>query len=530
VGYGSSPRRILAICLAVVPLLGGPARAQNLGERIEAVMRSSPATERASWGVEVFDPAVNEILFASSGDRLFLPASNVKLFTTALALTRLGPDYRFVTQVRASAAPDASGRIAGDLILVGGGDPLLSARQTPYKKGPVTGNPLQAIEELADQVAARGVRRIDGDILGDDTRYTWEPHPEGWTGDDTTWDFAAPVSALVVNDGAIALTLRAKQPGQPPEIALAPPLEWFSIDNRVRTGAGLETKVSLERLAGSRQVRLWGTQASGSETKLSLAVDDPAAYAAQALDDALERRGIAIRGRALARHCYANQQDCQALPAAPGIELARRESPPLLEALRTIDKASLNVHSEAVLREVGRSANRAAGGLRYGYLRPTGCTPDSQETFTHCQLNSAAGTSEAGLREMRTFLTGIGIEPGAYNLADASGLSRYNLVTPDALVKLLAYMYRSPYREQCISLLPQGGEDGTLENRFSGSPAAHRIRAKTGSIEHSMALSGYADSRTRGTLVFSILVNDFIAPAVEKRALIDKIALIIAGE
>jgi D-alanyl-D-alanine carboxypeptidase/D-alanyl-D-alanine-endopeptidase (penicillin-binding protein 4) len=462
-------------------------------------MRSSPAAERASWGIEVFDPAANEILFALSGNRLFLPASNVKLFTTALALTRLGPDYRFATLVRASAAPDASGRIAGDLILIGGGDPLLSARQTPYKKGPVTGNPLQAIEELADQVAARGVRRIDGDILGDDTRYAWEPHPEGWTSDDAAWDFAAPVSALVVNDGAIALTLRAKQPGQPPEIALAPPLEWFSIDSRVRTGAGLETKVLLERLAGSRQVRLWGTLASGSETKLSLAVDDPAAYAAQALQDALERRGIAIRGRALARHCYANQQDCQALPADPGIKLARRESPPLLEALRIIDKASLNVHAEAVLREVGR-------------------------------LNSATGTSEAGLREMGTFLTGIGIEPGAYNLADASGLSRYNLVTPDALVKLLAYMYRSPYREQWISLLPLGGEDGTLENRFSGSPAAHRIHAKTGSIEHAMALSGYANSRTRGTLVFSILVNDFVAPAADKRALIDKIALIVAGE
>lgn len=492
-------RLILVRCWAIAALLCGPAGAQSLGERIEAVVRSSPAAERASWGIEVFDPATNKALFALNGDRLLLPASNVKLFTTALALSRLGPDYRFATRILASAAPDTSGRIAGDLILVGGGDAILSARSTPYKKGPTNGNPLRAVEELADKVAAYGVHRIDGDVIGDDTRYFWQPQLDGWTVDDAAWDFGAVPGALVVNDGIVTFTLRAGKAGHSPQVTVSPPLEWFSIDNRVHTGVG-ETKVQIERLAGSRQVRLWGRLAPGSETKLSFALDDPAEYAALALKDALERRGIYVRGHAVARHCYLNRESCEFLPAAQtGVEIARRESPALIEILRIIDKASLNVHAEALLREIGRA-------------------------------KSGIGTREAGLSEMRAFLTEIGIEGGAWSLADASGLSRYDLVTPDALVKLLAHMYRSPFRDQWLSLLPHGGEDGTLENRFAGSSAASHIRAKTGSLEHTAALSGYADTRTRGTLIFSIMVNDFLAPSEEKRALVDKIALLIASE
>ncbi len=472
-----------------------------LGRRIKAALRSSPAGARAFWGIEVADPGRGTVLYQLNAERLFVPASNAKLFTTALALVRLGPDYRFETTIRAMEAADRSGRIAGDLTLVGGGDPMLSARAAPYRKGPVTGEPLQAIEALADQVAARGVRRVDGDVIGDDTAYVWEPYPEGWTTDDVLWDWGAPVSALTVNDNVITITLRATEPGRPPAISLSPALEYYSIDNRVRVGQGFETKVNVERLTGSRELRLGGTLGAGAETTLAVAIDDPAAYAAGALKGALERRGVTIRGRAVARHRFENEVgdllagEGPPAPAA-GVELARRVSPPLWELLQIIDKASVNLHAELMLCEVGR-------------------------------VRRGIGSREAGLEEMKAFLGEAGLDPSAYFFADGSGLSRYDLVTPEAVVDLLRHMYLSEHREQWLSLLPQGGEDGTLADRFSGQPAARRIHAKTGSEEHALALSGYAESKTHGMLVFSILANNFNAPAAEMRALADKIALLL---
>jgi D-alanyl-D-alanine carboxypeptidase/D-alanyl-D-alanine-endopeptidase (penicillin-binding protein 4) len=473
------------------------APAQPLRERIEAVLESSPAAQRAFWGIQLVDLDSGATLFQSNPNRLFVPASNTKLFTTALALMRLGPDYRFHTSIRAAAAPDTSGRIAGELRLVGGGDPMLSARAVPYQKGPALGDPLQAIDALAEQVFSSGVRRIDGDIVGDDTAYVWAPYPEGWVQDDTVWDFGAPVSALAVNDNVFSLALRANgSTRRTPALSLSPALEYYFIDNRVRTGPGLENKVYVDRLPGSRQLRLWGTMSSdpASSTSLLLAIDDPALYAACALAGALTRRGIAISGRPVALHRFANQTE--APPAPTGLGLARRDSPPLIELLRIIDKVSQNLHAEMVLREVAR-------------------------------VRKGTGSREAGLEEAGAFYSEIGLADTQYRFLDGSGLSPGGLVAPAAVVKLLGAMYRSQYRDVWISLLPLGGEDGTLATRFEGSSEARRIHAKTGTLSHVAALSGYADSRSRGWLAFSILVNNFNAPGAEIRALIDKIALLL---
>jgi D-alanyl-D-alanine carboxypeptidase/D-alanyl-D-alanine-endopeptidase (penicillin-binding protein 4) len=197
----------------------------------------------------------------------------------------------------------------------------------------------------------------------------------------------------------------------------------------------------------------------------------------------------------VARHRYANQE---APPAsADGVELARRTSPPLVEALRVTDKVSQNLHAEMMLREVAR-------------------------------VCKGKGSRETGLEVMRAFLSEAGIEDSEYNFADGSGLSQLGLVTPGALVKLLRYMYASPHREAWVSLLPVGGEDGTLSTRFKGNREGRRIHAKTGSLTHVAALAGYAESKTRGVVAFSILANNFNAPSSEIRAVIDKIALMLA--
>jgi len=475
----------LLVCLALA------AAAQPLPERIAKILEG-PVARRAFWGIQVLDPERGETLAEVHPRHFFLPASNTKLFTTALALVRLGPDYRFRTRVLAAEKPDAQGRLRGDLHLIGGGDPTLSNRIYPYVKGPKAGNPLQGIEELADQVYQAGVRRVEGDIIGDDTAYVWEPYPDGWALDDALWEYGAPVSALTVNDNVIQVQLRAGSEDEPVSVRLFPSLDYYLLDTRIRVQAGAG-RVWVERLPGSYHLRLWGSLAPKQQQSISLAIVDPALFAARAFRDALRLRGITVTGRAVARHRYANDK---AAAPAEGIELAWRQSPPLLEILRVIDKVSQNLHAEIVLREVGR------------VLR-------------------GEGSREAGLAEMAALLDEIGIARTECRLLDGSGLSRLNLVTPAAIVRLLEFMHRSPHREAWMSLLPIGGEDGTLSARFGGAPTARRIRAKTGTLSLSNALSGYAESG-RGVLAFAIMANNALAPAAEVRAVIDKIALLLA--
>jgi D-alanyl-D-alanine carboxypeptidase/D-alanyl-D-alanine-endopeptidase (penicillin-binding protein 4) len=220
-------------------------------------------------------------------------------------------------------------------------------------------------------------------------------------------------------------------------------------------------------------------------------VDDPALFAATALLDALAKLGVAVSGRATVRHRQAEDLSLEGI----GVELARHESLPLIEALRVIDKESQNLHAEMMLREVARN-------------------------------QSGIGTRTAGLEEMELFLAEVGISTKEYNFTDGSGLSRLTLVTPATITKLLAYMYGSKHREDWVSLLPVAAEDGTLKKRFlaSGGGAIH---AKTGSLSHVTALSGYMLPSPGRAYAFSIVVNNFNGPSSEVRTVLDKIAVLV---
>ena len=228
-----------------------------------------------------------------------------------------------------------------------------------------------------------------------------------------------------------------------------------------------------------------------------LGVADPARYAAAAFRQALEERGVVVGGGAIARHLYRDEPaDLKQAPSAaelPGVELARRISAPLVEDLRITDKVSQNLHAEMALRAVGR-ARRNVGSI------------------------------EAGLEELRAFLAEAGIDAASWNINDGSGLARLNLVTPSAVVKLLRFMMASPARDAWLSLLPVAGRDGTLSDRFGGdSPAAGRVYAKTGTVAHVSALSGYAKRPDGSWIAFSILANNYNGPASEIRGVMDSI-------
>jgi serine-type D-Ala-D-Ala carboxypeptidase/endopeptidase (penicillin-binding protein 4) len=453
----------------------------DLEHRIDALVDATGPAARGFVGIHVVELDSGKTVYQRNSDKLFMPASNMKLVTSALALLRLGPDYRFTTQVVREAS--------GDVTLVGSGDPSLSGRVFPYKKGAGPHPALFAIEDLADQMVANGLRSVAGDVVGDDRLYPWAPYAPSWTQDDALREFGAPVSALTINENTLSLTIRGgANAGDDTEIAVDPAIEYYAIDNRLVTvGRGSEPKIRMSRAAGTRQVLLWGSIPAGAAVTETVAIDDPAYYAACALYDALLRRGVAIRGRPVARHRLVSED----YDAPTGTVLASRQSPPMTALLQVMDKVSQNLYAELMLREVGR--------------------------FSRHQ-----GTREAGIEEMDAMMHEIKAERDDWKLEDGSGLSRNVMITPRAFTRLLAYLNASKYRDAWLSLLPVGGEDGTLSRRLSGGSG---IRAKTGSLSRALALSGYADSKTRGRLAFSILVNDFSAPQNEVRAWIDKIAM-----
>lgn len=481
-----------ALALSLAPL-----HAASLNERIAAIVAAAPTSVRGAVGVHVVDLASGKPVYARNSEQLFLPASNMKLFTAALALTRLGPNTRFETRLLREPG--------GALVLQGGGDPSISGRVYPFSATAPSLPTLQAIDELAEQAVAAGLTRVDGDIIGDDQRYPWSPYPESWTADDSVHDYGAPVSALTLNDNFVTIAIRpGTRTGDLARIEIDPAFEYFIIDNRVATGT--KDDLSVTRIPGSRQIVLSGSiNARTSVWRELVAVDDPALFAAHAMYDALLRRGVAVRGRPVARHRVGTDyvpdegkvlaSHVLASHVLASHVLASRQSPPLSDLLQAMMKVSQNLHAEMFLREVGLARQQQA-------------------------------TVNAGLREMQAMLTEFRIPVLDFKSEDGSGLARNDEVTPRAVTMLLAAMDASPHRELWRSLLPVGGE-GTLEHRLCCVSDTVAIRAKTGSLSRAIALSGYADSPTNGRLAFSILVNNFAASQAEVRAWVDRLATVL---
>ena len=487
------PLRILALALLCFLPVSGAAKKRRppLAERVERIIAASPALARAHVGMRVVD-LKGKLFFERNARSWFVPASNTKLYSTSLALTRLGPDYRMTTRVTAETAPDSNGVIHGDVRLAGGGDPSLSGRAYPYEKDKEWADAAPGIDELARQIASRGVTRIDGALIGDDTAYVWDPFPDGWGIDDPLYEYGAPVSALTLQDNSFRLEVRpGDTPGEPADVYLSAEAGQVILVSEVTTAAaGERTRIRLERPVNTNELRVSGAIAAGVKPYSALlAVPDPALYAAQVLAAALERRGIRVRDSPRARHRLATQE--------PGLDwtivLAERQSPPLAELVKVVNKVSQNLHAELLLREVSRQGK-------------------------------SFGSREAGLTELKTFLeTTVGLGKDDVNFEDASGLSRLTLLTPEATTKLLVFMAASDAREAWIHSLPVGGEDGTLSRRFEGAAEKSKIRAKTGTLSHVSALGGYLEHPRRGRLAFTVLVNNYNTLSSEARQGIDKL-------
>jgi serine-type D-Ala-D-Ala carboxypeptidase/endopeptidase (penicillin-binding protein 4) len=468
--------------------------------RLEEAL-SAAGPNKGAWGILVSDAATGEVLFERNADNLFTPGSNAKLFTTAFALAMLGPDYRVRTTIASPGLLDANGLLDGDLVLIGRGDANLSNRKFPYeKRASRDGPPEKILAELADAVAARGVKEISGDVIADDSLFQPERFPSGWTVDDMLWSYGAGVSAICVNDNAFTLELRpGSLVGDPASYTLDPAADFYAVENLVRTNArGSAENLAVARDPGSRLIRVSGSMpAGGSPRKLKIAVEEPAEYAATLLSRLLVSRGIRVRGAARALHAGDPAVPASSRPAEN--ILAEHISLPLSEDIRLTNKDSENVHAELMLL---LAAHEKTGATSY----------------------------KEAEKVASDFFRTAGIADGDVVLSDGSGLSRRDLVTPRAVVQILRYATTQPWGELYRSSLPVAGEDGTLAEHMKNTPAARRVSAKTGTVEHVNALSGYATTVGGARVLFSILGNNNRIHAQAADVTLDAIAVAMVEE
>lgn len=472
--------------------------AARFRERVETLL-SGGGVEKGYWGILVTDAATGKVLFERNADNYFMPASNAKLFTTALALATLGPDFRVKSTVISSSAPDGEGVLHGDLQLVGAGDANLSNRKFPFvKREEREGPPEKVLVEFADAVAARGIKEITGDVIADDSLFLSERFPSGWAIDDMQWSYGGAVSAIAVNDNTFTIELRpGVREGLPARLDAGFAGDFYTLENSVITSAaGVEEKLAVTRDPGSRIIRLTGSLPANAHVRvLTLAVEQPAEYAAALLAHLLEERGVKVDGEARARHAG----DPPEVPVAAPVVLAEHLSRPLSDDVRLTNKNSENLHAELMLL---LAAHEKAG---------------------------AAGYDDA-LKFASSFYLSAGVAEGDITLSDGSGLSRKDLVTPRAVVQLLRYAAEQPWAELYRDSLPVAGEDGTLTDRMKGAPAAGRIFAKTGTIGRTNALSGYAETLSGERLIFSILGNNDSVHVQDANRVIDAMCVAMVEE
>ncbi|HWZ42173.1 MAG TPA: D-alanyl-D-alanine carboxypeptidase/D-alanyl-D-alanine-endopeptidase [Candidatus Saccharimonadales bacterium] len=496
-----------------------------LAARIQAILDQPPFAS-AEWGIHVIDAGNGSVIYSLNSSHLFVPASNGKLLTTTAAFALVGASYRFRTTVETSGSLDDRGQLRGDLVIVGRGDPNLSGRTLPYQSKTERMAPAAWIlEEMADQVAQKGLKIVQGDVIGDDTFYSAQRFPNGWAQDDLQWGDGAPVSALSFNDNVLALRIQpGEHAGDKALIEFDPPLAYYEVENRVTTSAeGVPRKIGVHRDPGSSTVYLWGSLPVGSQpVSEAIAIEDPAAYTARLFRLLLEKRGITVTGRAYARHAEiaqffdqradqsADQRTDRPLaaptgtvaaetPAASSQVLAEHISLPLLEDLKVINKTSQNLHAELALRLVARTTG-------------------------------AGGSVEGSVAALKTWLLHVGLQESEFYMQDGSGLSRRDLITPAGMVQLLAHASTQPWAAAFEDTLPVASVDGSLAERFLKSPAAGLVRAKTGTLGHVNALSGYGETLMGRKFIFSIFCNNHNQPPSKVVGAIDAIVTLLVEE
>ncbi len=464
--------------LSANPIRSGASETDELAYRINNAIETSEFAA-ARWGIKVVSMSNGKTLYQRDADKLFIPASNMKVYTTGVALDLLGADFRWRTSVYARAQPDPSGTVRGDLILYGRGAPDLVTRSQDDSIG--------SLAKLADGLYGRGIRRIDGNIVGDESFFRGDSLGDGWQWTDMQWYFGAEASALSVNENQIDVNLvPPSKSAEPPTARTSDAENYVTVENRMVAGKpGARPTIGVHRNLSDNNIQVWGEFAPGSKGfGARLSVHNPAMWAAKMFLKELKTRGIVVSGQAQARD--SRHPQIQRLDPAQAVGLAEVTSAPLSEIVRKTNKESNNLYAELILRTLGRERGEMLG--------------------PSVQNGRERGDDEAGLAVIRLWLSRAGVPTDRIALHDGSGLSRLNLVTPESTVGLLLALSKTAMGLTFKQSLPISGRDGTLGGRLK--TLEDRVSAKTGSLTYTHSLSGYLTNAEGEQLAFSILCND----------------------
>ncbi|HEX5218304.1 MAG TPA: D-alanyl-D-alanine carboxypeptidase/D-alanyl-D-alanine-endopeptidase [Verrucomicrobiae bacterium] len=495
---------------------------------------SHPRFAAATWGVKVVSLESDKTLFEHNAGKLFSPASNCKLYTVALALDELGGDYRIRTSLYAVSKPDRDGVLKGDLIVYGRGDPTINARLNG-------GDIFRALQPLVAALTNAGVKRIEGDLIGDESFIHGPPYGSGWSWDDMNYYYGAEISALTLNDNTIQVVAKpGASNGAPVQLTLVPPTSYVILSNRTQTVTSGRRNVNFYRPIEENIVYVTG-QMPLDATNYSddITMHNPAGMFVAFFREALTRNGVKVSGKTRT----VNWLDREVQPLDPDklIELGAVESLPMRDIAREVQKPSQNLYTDLLLAHLGalaqsevkasNVASARSGGKSSATKAQSKSLGDGAPPVNLPELGRQETSEDAGIRQLREFLAKAGVARGDFHFEEGSGLSRNNLTTPNATAALLQFMSKHTEADTYLKALPIAGVDGTLRNRMKGTPAAGNVRAKTGTLRWANSLSGYVTTAAGERLIFSIMLNRYSASDTEHsaRGEIDKIAVMLAG-
>ena len=448
---------------------------------------SDPNLFNAQVGVYIESVDRGECLFAHNEHKLFISASNMKIFTTAVALLQFGPQFRYKTRIYHSNSIK-NGILDGDLIVRGSGDPTIAPR---FSKS----DSRHYFRAWADSLHAKGIKQIKGDLIGDESYFQTDPLGYGWSWDDEPFWYSAQISALSLNDNCVDVTVIANDKvGEAPEVILSPPTSYFTIDNSAITTEADSIRTLFITRSRLQNKLLIKNEIPKNKPRYheSISVENPARFFIHILREVLEEEGIKVSGSirtVKSKHAFKYNQLSL---------LLTHQSPPLTEIIRAVNKRSQNLYAEQLLITIAAEYGKNA-------------------------------TAAEGVRVVKNRLAGMGISDNEFLMHDGSGLSRINLISPNSVGLLLRYMAKHKYFPYFYESLPIAGIDGTLRRRMNSSSAENNVRAKTGYVGHVRNLSGYVESEGGERFLFSILVNNYLHPTPAINLLQDRICILLSN-
>lgn len=479
-----------AVSLHASEKVGSKVQQQQAGEGLVADVRKIIAEAENAGGsvsVHAISTKTGKSIIAIDENKLFVPASIVKLFTTSAALEHLGADFQFSTGLYLDGMIKPEGEFVGTVIIRGAGDPSLS---------PAFGvSPADLLSRWAGVLDSLGIVSIRGNIVGDDSYFDGATLGPGWAWDDTPYPYSAQVSALSIWDNSVTVSvIGADSSCGTPMVKVSPPNSYVAVQkDQLATGADTAFSVSLVRPAYTNTLMVSGLIPPARDWNRDITIDKPALFFAHLLREQLERSGIRVRGGV-----YDAASWGVAINYAGMQPVAIHLSPPLADIVNVVNSESHNLGAEMISKTLGKE-------------------------------RTGQGSFASGADALVTILSEMGLSPTSLALVDGSGLSRMNLLSPRLVTALLRTARSRPWGSAFAASLARPGQRGSLRERFKGTAAEKALSGKTGTMENTSNLAGYIDSADGDTIAYAVFINNCPLPAAVRRNIVDLICMRLAG-